>query len=385
MKNLVRALIVLALVSVISLGVNGEDSSKIQVEEIKTGPCLNNGQKWRIGYCESQPYFEFDGILHGIVNGLEDMGWLKNTSELPYTPFQEDTRLMWKWLSTNDLGPYIEFVADAYYDLSVDSGDEIIKRLQDDNDIDLMILNGTLAGLTLANNKHSVPSLVFGTSNAVKSGIIKSEDDSGLTHVWAHVDPEMFIRQVEVFYDIFQFKKLGILYVNDSFRKAFAAVDDVESVARDKGFEVIHHHVEYDPNNLKGYLKDVLEGHKKLAREVDAMYVTNGAWQINQVYELLEPFYERGIPVFSQVGSGEVRYGALMSLARADYSGIGRFGAQTIAGVLNGVPPRNLPQRYEDAPSIALNLEVARAIGYKPHFEILLVADEIYHKIEDSK
>ena len=149
MKNLVRALIVLALVSVISLGVNGEDSSKIQVEEIKTGPCLNNGQKWRIGYCESQPYFEFDGILHGIVNGLEDMGWLKNTSELPYTPFQEDTRLMWKWLSTNDLGPYIEFVADAYYDLSVDSGDEIIKRLQDDNDIDLMILNGTLAGLTL--------------------------------------------------------------------------------------------------------------------------------------------------------------------------------------------------------------------------------------------
>ncbi|KJS23089.1 MAG: hypothetical protein VR72_02640 [Clostridiaceae bacterium BRH_c20a] len=383
MKKLVKALIISILIGlVIQLGAYGDVSDKIEVKEVKTALTLNNGQKWRIGYCESQPYFEFAGILHGLVNGLENMGWLENTSELPFIPFQEDTSSMWQWLSSNDLGPYIEFVEDAHYDLSVDSGDEIIKRLQEDNDIDLMIVNGTLAGLTLANDKHSIPSLVFGTSNAVKSGIIKSEDDSGINHIWAHVDPGIFIRQVEVFYDIFHFKKLGILYINDSFRKAFAAVDDVESVALDKGFELIHHHKVYNPDDLEGYLRDVLEAHKKLSQEVDAMYVTNGAWQISRVYELLEPFYEKKIPVFSQVGSGEVKHGALMSLARANFSGIGSFGAQTIAAVFNGTPPRNLKQHYEDAPSIAINLEVAKAIDYKPPFEILLVADEIYLEIE---
>ncbi len=382
MKHVVKLLIIFVIGLFLPLGAYGEDINKTSTKEAQIGFTLNNGQKWRIGYCESQPYFEFDGILYGIVNGLEEMGWLENTSALPYTPFQEDTGSMWQWLATHDLGPYIEFVEDAHYDLSVDSGEEIIKRLQDDKDIDLMILNGTLAGLTLASDKHSVPSLVFGTSNAVKSGIIESENDSGMNHIWAHVDPGVFKRQVEVFYDIFHFKKLGILYVNDSFRRDFAAVDDVESVAQEKGFEVVHHQMVYDPNNIEKYHKDVLEAHEKLAREVDAMYVTNGAWETSKIYELLEPFYKKKIPVFSQVGSGEVRHGSLISLARANYYGIGSFGAQTIAAVFKGISPRSLPQCYEDAPSIALNLEVAGIIGYKPTFDILLVADEIYLKIE---
>lgn len=382
MKHAVKPLIILLIGLFLSLGAYGDDTIKTHTKEAEAGYTLHKGQKWRIGYCESQPYFEFDGILQGIVAGLEEMGWLENTSGLPYIPFQEDTGTMWQWLAAQDLGPYIEFVEDAHYDLSVDSGDEIIRRLEEDKDIDLMILNGTLAGLTLANDKHSVPSLVFGTSNAVASGIIESENDSGMDHIWAHVDPDQFIRQVEVFYDIFRFKKLGILYVDDSFRKVFAAVDDVESVSKEKGFEVVHHHKVYDPDKVDQYLKDVYEAHTKLAREVDAMYVTNGAWQISKIYELLEPFYEKKVPVFSQVGSGEVRHGALMSLARADFSGIGSFGARTITEVFKGITPRKLPQRYEDAPSIALNLEVARIIGYKPTFDILLVADEIYLEIE---
>lgn len=382
MKTLVKLPIILVMGLFFSLAVYGDELPNTYAAGPEMGRTLNDGQKWRLGYCESQPYFEFDGILYGIVKGLEKTGWLEGTSGLPYIPFQQDTGSMWDWLAAHDLGPYIEFVEDAHYDLSVDSGDEIIKRLIEEKDIDLMILNGTLAGLTLANDQHSVPSLVFGTSNAVKSGIIKAENDSGIDHIWAHVDPGVFTRQVEVFYDIFSFKKLGILYVNDSFRRAFAAVDDVESVARKKGFEVVHHHKVYDPDNIGQYLQDVLAAHQKLAQEVDAMYITTGAWEMSKVDELLEPFYEKKIPVFSQVGSGEVRHGALMSLARADYSGIGGFGAQTIAAVFNGALPRNLPQRYEDAPSIAINLEVARMIGYKPAFEILLAADEVYLEIE---
>jgi ABC-type uncharacterized transport system substrate-binding protein len=50
--------------------------------------------------------------------------------------------------------------------------------------------------------------------------------------------------------------------------------------------------------------------------------------------------------------------------------------------ILNGTSPRKIPQVYENSPNIILNVEVAKAIGYKPRFEILLVADELFQKVE---
>lgn len=368
-------------------GPAGTSSGKAETKN-ELAPCANEGSKWRIGYCESQPYFEFDGTLYYIIKGLEELGWVSNTEGLQYTPFQEDTASMWKWLSENDMGPYIEFVPDAYYNMSEqpDMGKKVVNRLNEKKDIDIMIVNGTYAALNVANDKHNVPTLVFATSNAVQSGIIKSAANSGLKNVWAHVDTERFKRQVEIFYDIFKFKKVGLVYEN-SFKKVFAAVDDVEAVANERGFEIEHYYVDGPVNDddYDRYINDVLNAHKKLSQKVDAMYITNGAWKFEDLPKLLKPFHDKKIPVFSQAGSIEVRNGALMSIARADFSGIGRFGADRIARVLNGSSPGELSQIYEDTPNIAINMEVADKIGYKPTFDILLVADEIYTAIENNK
>lgn len=351
-------------------------------------PHMNKGARWRIGYCESQPYFEFDGTLYYIIKGLEELGWVSNTEGFQYTPFQQDTRSMWKWLSENDMGQYIEFVEDAYYDMSEqpDMGEKVIKRLNEKKDIDLMIVNGTYAAINIANDKHKVPTLVFSTSNAVQSEIIESPTDSGLQHVWAHVDPKRFNRQVEIFNDIFKFKKMGLVYEN-SYRKVFAAVDDVEEVGREREFGIEHYYVDgpIGDDDYDRYINDVLKAHKVLADKVDAMYITNGAWEFSDLPRLLKPFYDKKIPVFSQAGSIEVRNGALMSIARADFSGIGRFGADKIARIFNGSSPGELPQIFEDTPNIAINMEVADKIGYRPTFDILLVADEIYTAIENNK
>lgn len=387
MKKIVRLLAaVLSAVSILTLSVNAVPELKNSKNSI--APQTNEGRKWRIGYCESQPYFEFDGTLYYLVKGLSELGWIQNADKLPYTPFQQDTATMWKWLSEKDLGPYIEFVADAHYDMSAepDMGERVIKRLNEKKDIDLVIVNGTFAALSVANDKHDVPSLVFATSNAVQSGIVKAPENSGLKNVWAHMDPDRFKRQVEIFYDIFHFKKLGLVYEN-SFRKVFAAVDDVEAVAKKKGFEIEHYYVDgpVDANDYERYCSDVVKAHRYLADKIDAMYVTNGAWMFEDLPRLLEPLGDKGIPVFSQAGSIEVRYGALMSIARADFSGIGRFGADRIARVLNGAAPGELSQIFEDTPNIALNMEVAKKVGYKPAFDILLVSDEIYSEIEGKK
>jgi len=127
----------------------------------------------------------------------------------------------------------------------------------------------------------------------------------------------------------------------------------------------------------------MLEAHRKLSREVDAMYMTvyPGSRKFDMLPRLLEPFYQNSIPVFSQLKQ-EVQYGALISVADSDFIGIGQFGAEAVARVLNGESTGGLPQVYESTPYIVLNLEVAKKIGYRPPFEILLVADKIHREVE---
>lgn len=357
--------------------------------DIKTIPApeTNNGRKWRIGYCESEPYVNFAGTLYGTLQGLEELGWIDSLEGIPYEAGQEDSYVMWKWLAAHDMGRYIQFVDDAYYCLALSEKDidkTIISRLKEKKDIDLMLAMGTYAGKVLAVDQHKVPVMVLSTSNAVQSGIIKSEKDSGLDHVWAHVDPDRYIRQLQVFHDLFKFKKLGVVYEDSPEGRTFAAITDVEKLAEERGFEVIEYHVKeaVSEEDRKRYYSEVYDAHLKLAEKVDAMYLTAAAFrEQDKLWSLLKPFYDKKIPVFSQQGDQEVRNGALFSLYRVSFKGIGQFAASNIAKILNGVTPRVLPQVFGETPSIALNMKVAEIIGYKVPFDILLIADKLYFDI----
>lgn len=56
------------------------------------------------------------------------------------------------------------------------------------------------------------------------------------------------------------------------------------------------------------------------------------------------------VPSFSMQGSDEVKAGLLMSLAKADYSSVGMFHAQTIARIFNGEKPRSISQVWNAPP-----------------------------------
>lgn len=227
------------------VSISGATTEERNQTQLSYEPPNEISQKIRIGYLEGEEYINFAGNLHAIIIGLETLGWLENLEELPYTQGQENTAALWHWLATNDIGPYIEFVKDAHYSLlGADySEDDVIDRLAEREDIDLMIGMGTVAGKTLAHGKHSVPSMVFSASNAVQSTIIQSVEDSGEDHIWAHMDAERYKKQVEVFYDIFEFKKLGMVYENTDVGRVYAAVDDVHQVAEQRKFEVKSFHI----------------------------------------------------------------------------------------------------------------------------------------------
>lgn len=351
-----------------------------------TGPVLNKGKKWRIAMYEGGEYVDYQRNFIGLLNGLQHLGWIEN-KPLP-TLRPDQTKELWAWLAKGGLkSDSIEFVADAHYSASWDKAirktmaAEIIQRLANKKDIDLIIATGTWAGQNLANNQHSTPVIVISCSDAVASKIITSPEDSGFDHVHARIDPQRFERQIRIFHDIIGFKTLGVAHEDSLSGRSISAIEKVRSVARERGFEVkVCHSKNQTPDRAEAE-ESVRVCYDGLMKEVDALYVTtqNGV-NDNSLPGLVAMFNDRQIPTFAQYGSKHVEKGILMSISRSDLSFVGQFYADTMAEIFNGTKPRDINQIFEAPPKIAINLNTAGMIGYDPPIDILSAADEIFQE-----
>lgn len=344
-----------------------------------------DGSKWRLGYCESETFVTYTKTLVALVNGLEEIGWVNNLAGFDQVTASNDSRTIWRWLASREVSPYIEFVDDAFYNLRDPDIDQeaIIERLSNKKDIDTMLVMGAAAGILLSSAEHDINTFVFAASNAVRSGIIDSVEDSGKDNVWAHMDEQRFVRQTRAFYDIVEFKKLGMVYEDSDNARVYSAVNEIESLAREKGFEIIRYHVT-EPRTAEEfprYYQEVQDAYNKLAQQVDAVYVTIASLESEKLPELFQPFYDHKIPIFSQLGNVEVQYGALLTVSVMDEVNIGRFGADNISKCLLGAKPRELEQTFQSAPIITLNAEVAKKLDFKLPFDLVIVVDEAYQTI----
>lgn len=349
----------------------------------------NKGKKIRIGYLEGGPFYNYPPNLIAFVLGLAELGWLESPN-IPPRKDEADAKSVWQWLANNVKSDYLEFVEDAFYCSNWDVKfrktlrEKVIKRLKTKRDIDFMIAMGTWGGQDLANNEHQVAVMVFSSSDPLRAKIVKSVEDSGFDHVHARVDPTRYERQVQLFHDIIGFKKLGVAY-EDSFEgRTYAAISDIEKVAKERNFEIVRCFSKNQVPEIQMANDSVVKCHEELSQKVEAVYLTNQTGvNIYNMKRLLEPLMKSKIPTFSQIGSRDVRYGVLLSIAQANFKYVGRFHAETAARIFNGAKPRDLKQLFEDPPKISINLYTAQIIGYDPPVDILGAADEIYQDIEE--
>jgi ABC-type uncharacterized transport system substrate-binding protein len=367
-------------------------------EEFPTYPVDNDGKKWRIGYVEANKYKDYQASLIAIVKGLErscryfddsKTCWLDGPIELPPQEDNQDTQKLWQWLATEVKSNYVQFVADAYWTADTEeqrqaNKKQIAPRLQETKDIDLIISMGTKAGLDLVEIKHAVPTIIASVSDPVKSKIITNNEDSGIDNVVAKVDPYRYERQVEIFYKIFKFERLGITYVNSPEGQAIAAIPSVERVTDKYGITLYRCYIkQFDNPNVEEGLRDLERCHREFGqRRVRAVYITINKLldQPENLVRVLKPLNENRILTFSQGSSTHVKYGVLMSMAVTDFSYVGNFYAEKIAKIFNGAKPRELNQIFTSPTTIAINLDVAGKLGFDLPIDILGAADEIYQK-----
>lgn len=370
--------------------INAASWAEVDSDKFGTAPVLNEGQKWRVVFYEGGPHANYYNYLEATIRGLMKLGWIEKSDLKKIQSKKKNTKRLWNWLVNNSKSDYLEFVEDGYYSANWDdkqrrtNRSRLLKRLAFDNDINLVIAMGTWAGLDLANNEHSVPTIVMSTSDPVEAGIIKSTNDSGYDHVHARIDPYRYERQLRIFHDIIRFKKLGIAYEDSIVGRTYSAIDTVEKVAADIGFEVVKCYTKSDISDTDIASQSVIRCFDELSKEVDAIYVTiQGGVNTDSIPRLVAIANKNSIPTFSQLGSKEVQQGFLFSISRPGFKPAGLFLSATIAQILNGAKPRQLKQLFEDSPSIAINLKTAEIVGLYLYADILAAADTIYRDIRN--
>ncbi|OZG70715.1 ABC transporter substrate-binding protein [Hahella sp. CCB-MM4] len=342
-------------------------------------------KKWRIAYYEGGDYVNYQSSLFALLSGLMELGWIEKTP----IPAELDSKSLWDWVGKNAKSKFLTFPSDAFYSADwVQENREvlsaaIIHRLNYQKDIDLIFAMGTWAGQDLANDSHKTPTFVISTTDPIRSGIIKSAEDSGYNHVFARVSPHRYERQIRVFHDAIGFKRLGVAYEDSEAGRAYTALETIEKVAEEDKFEIVRCHTMSDiPDNQKA-IESVLTCIDYLARNSDALYITEqGGVNKQSITNIVEIANKHNIPTFSQLGSEQVKYGILMSMSKPDYKPLGLFLASNLGQVFNGAKPRDLNQLYEEEPNISINLKTAEKIGLYLHAEWLAAADEIYKAIE---
>lgn len=144
-------------------------------QKFSTSPILNDGQKWRIAFYEGGPHANYYHYLEATVRGLMKLGWIEKSNLKNVKSKKNNTKRLWDWLVNNAESDYLEFLDTGYYSANWDdeqrktNRSSLLNRLKSPGEIDLVIAMGTWAGLDLANNQHSVPTIVMSTSDPVES------------------------------------------------------------------------------------------------------------------------------------------------------------------------------------------------------------------------
>jgi ABC-type uncharacterized transport system substrate-binding protein len=340
------------------------------------------GGKFKLAYVDIDPYNETFRMLYYVIESLKDDGWISYDS-LPFDPeTDDDSQALINWLADNAESEYMEFDKTANYYTSVSSEEEIYESLKQhievDNDIDAILSMGTSPSVMLQKFGFDVPLLMYAVSDPIGSGLIESAENSGNENYWAHVDSSAYSRQMQYYYDTFEFSNIGSVYGDE----IVAALPDYRSIAEKNGFTITEYQLDKDSfDDEDVYYTQLKAIYSKMINvdKIDAYILnTNVITSVDKAKEMMQVFFDNNIPVFVQVGSAYVKEGAaLLIVDPRDAEGTGPFVSNIIGSVFNGAKPGDLEQEYISSPYLTLNLDVADEIDFKPSFEMLIACEKI--------
>jgi len=347
--------------------------------------------KFKIAIIQSGEYFEYYDVLEAMLNGLITVGWM---NELKFSSGFDKTILgLLQELKNQNYSDYIEFSQDLFFDFNWDDARvPLIKKskiFSENSDVDLIICLGTYATDYIVNKSdyHKIPVLADAISDPVGAGLIPSIEDSGYDFLTVRCDPNVYYRQIKLFYDVVKFKKLALIYEDTGNGRSYAGVKDVERAAKEYGFEIVKYNdvlAEPMEQDFKKAQLMYLKGLENVLPKSDAIYLgVCGGLEAENVPNVIKVINKYKKPSFAMEGSRNVKRGVLLGVSASELRSTGIYNVKKIVKIFKGIQPRKLSQLFENIPSIAINLKTAEIIDYDVPIDIIGSSDEIYQTISE--
>ena len=332
-------------------------------------------QKVRVGYIQSEEYLAFTENFAGIAAGLAERGLITGyvQPELPCEAAE-----LWQALCAAD-SAYLAFVPEYFYTMKTLGETDSADMVNSDR-VDLILVEGTVAGVYMTTHEEKNDYMVFASANPVRSGIVQSTTERIRDNSFAYIDPGRHKRQVDVSHSVFGFAKLGVVYEDSEAAYYYSGIDQVKIAAQENGFALVERHVAeaVDGGDLPRYYADLRRAYAELEAEgIDALYITVATIENEAVDGLLESIHAAGIVTIAQEGEGQVKSGAMFTTTLEDPTDQGRFVARRIEEYVSDRPIDTLEQVYEIVPKLTLNYKALRTAGVKLPFQTLVAIDEI--------
>ncbi len=322
---------------------------------------------------------EFTGTLHCMLEEMDNMALISDY-HYAYEEGLSRSEDIWSYVCQNVKSEFMIFEEEDFCNLELE-GEEALEKILSDTSIDLILSFGTKAGQLLINDSNKIDTLNILAEDAVGSGITDYKMYSGKENLWVLIDNNKHLKKLNIFYNLVEFKKLGVIRYADSFRRSFTPEATLTQFAKDKDIEVVYYDINHvDEMFSKGqidlYYKRVREAHSSLAEECDAFYMIVGGWNPKDIRELLKPIYDKKIPVVSAVGNVDVTNGALLGVGKSDFEEVGDLTANNIAQILRGIRPNELIQVYDEKQAISYNVDIGKEINFAPDIKFLMYCDD---------
>lgn len=321
----------------------------------KKHPASPQGKVYRVAVLEAGTNWVHDKMLKALQLALADAGWGERVQ------FPADARSVNSWTTMGKAGTR-----------------RMAAELMQRKDIDLVIGMGTEAAqaLVACNNGHT-PIVAMTLSDPIGSGVVKSEEDSGVDNLTTCIMPNQWLNMLRLFHTVVRFKKLGVLYEDTAAGRTYTSLDDVRDVVREKGVRL----VEFSHLGRGATVNECKSGLVWLVSNgVDAVYLPDIPcfdWTTNDPRPLLNYLREHKVATFARTGLPLVQLGALMGAYDFDLKPLGKFHAGQMISIFQGVQPRRLKMVMPDAMGLSLNLKTARMMGHDLSPDVLVNADVI--------
>ena len=240
----------------------------------------------------------------------------------------------------------------------------------------MILVFGTESTKDIAREVKHIPIVSLGSSDPVRTGVVRSAEDSGQDNLHAIVVTDYYAWQTRSFHSVHPFKRLG--FVIAASRNDKSGEPEIRSACESLKASLVYKTYEETGSGDKDDAAFVASIDALIAEGVDAVMLPWVSASDDALYAVLTKLAEHGIPSFSQSGPDFVERGVLLGVGEESFEGYGFFEAEVFLRILEGESPRQIPQAYAQRGRLVVNLKTAMQLGWQPPFSLLVAAEKVW-------